>query len=68
MSEATPIGETRTLSGRAWPERPGPQDQEREAVSEATPIGETRTPSGRAWPERPGPQDQEREASARRRE
>ncbi len=31
MSEATPFGETRSLSGRAWPERPGPQDQEREA-------------------------------------
>ncbi len=31
MSEAAPIVETRTSRGRAWPERPGPQGQEREA-------------------------------------
>ena len=29
MSEAAPYKTTRTLCGRAWPERPGPQGQER---------------------------------------
>ncbi len=29
MSAAAPDTADRTLSGRAWPERPGPQGQER---------------------------------------
>ncbi len=29
MSEAAPNDATSTLRGRAWPERPGPQGQER---------------------------------------
>ena len=61
MSEATLIGETCSLSGRAWPERPGPQGQERGTVSEAAADRTAGALGGQAWPERPGPQGQERD-------
>ena len=65
MSEAATDPDVRVYdrSGRAWPERPGPQGQERETVSEAATDPDVRVydRSGRAWPERPGPQGQERE-------
>ena len=47
MSEAAADDSTRIRSGRAWPERPGPQGQERRTRSEAAADDSTRIRSGR---------------------
>ena len=60
MSEAVIERVESVRNGRTWPERPGPQGQEREAMSEAVVLPNIGTRNGRTWPERPGPQGQER--------